>query len=237
MIRGVDTLWFVTDENWLGYNEYPDYLYDDVTWNDVNYLYNKEILYNDVISEIVRTIKKEPKDRFDDYGIGKQQSGKENVLTAYDRPPKEEKIVEQVETDEFFSMMDRNLEKNVIAVIENNPDITFYLFFPPYSICWWDSLNQYGVDVLKRRIDMEQYAIEKLLRYENVRLFSFFNNHELICDLDNYVDDIHYTEEVNSKILVWMKEGKYELTKDNYSDYLSDITGFYCNYDYENIFN
>lgn len=83
---------------------------------------------------------------------------------------------------------------------------------------------------------MEQFAIEEILKYENVRLFSFFNNFELTCDLDNYGDEIHYSPEVNSQILIWMKEGKYELTEDNYLDYIDEITDFYCSYDYDAIF-
>lgn len=83
---------------------------------------------------------------------------------------------------------------------------------------------------------MEQFAIEKLLEYENVHLFSFFNNFQLICDLNNYGDEIHYSPKINSKILAWMKEGEYELTKENYLDYIDEITEFYCNYDYDSIF-
>ena len=71
------------------------------------------------------------------------------------------------------------VKNDIISLIEENPQIEFYIFFPPYSICWWDSLNQYGTAVLMRRIDMEQFAIEKLIEYENVHLFSFFNDFEM----------------------------------------------------------
>lgn len=234
VIRGVDTLWFVTEEDELGRNEYPDYLYDDRIWNDVHYLLNKDVLLGDALPVIGRTLDgKMQKDTRDgeDY-----ITGKDTVVKKYERPPREIKAVEDEETAYFFDMLERNLKKNVISTIKDNPNITFYIFFPPYSICWWDSLNQYGTDVLKRRIDMEQFAIEEILKYENVRLFSFFNNFELTCDLDNYGDEIHYSPEVNSQILIWMKEGKYELTEDNYLDYIDEITDFYCSYDYDAIF-
>lgn len=236
VIRGLDTMWLMTDEDYKGYDEYPDYLYDDIIWNDTNYLYNREILINDVIPEIISSLKKIPADQFDDYGWG-GEVGKENMLNEYKRPQKEEKVIEESETTEIFSAMERNLEKNVISTIRNNPNIEFYIFFPPYSICWWDSLNQLGIGTLKRRIDMERYAIEKLIVFDNVKLFSFFNNFDLICDLNNYTDEVHYTEEVCSKILGWIKEGRYQLNNDNYLDYLKEITEFYCNYDYDSIFN
>lgn len=109
VIWGIDPLWFISDAEWQGYEEYSDYLFDDVLWNDVNYLYNKDM-----------------------------------VLENYQRSPKSEGPVKQEETDEFFEMLKANLEKNILPPIKENPDVEFYIFFPPYSICWWDSINQTG---------------------------------------------------------------------------------------------
>lgn len=237
VIRGVDPIWFISDESWIGGGEFPDYLYDNQLWNDVNYIYNKEILLRDVVPELIATIKKEPPETFDDYVTNHTgNNGIENVLDNYIRPEKEDRYIVPLETKEFFDLLEKNLEANVISTISENPDITFYIFFPPYSICWWDSLNQNDTDTLKRRIDMEQYVIEKLLQYENVHFFSFFNNFDLVCDLDNYIDDVHYTPKINSQILTWMKEGTYQLTMDNYLDYINEITKFYTSYNYDRLF-
>lgn len=236
VIRGVDTMWFIADENWEGYDEYPEYLSDDIWWNDVYYLYNKEILWKAVASELARTVKGEPADSFDEYTAGDTSPGREAVIEGYDRPQFEDRTLDPEETKEYFAMLERNLDVNVLSVVEENPDVTFYLFFPPYSICWWDSLHQGGEASLMRRIDMEQFAIERLLACGNVRLFSFFNNYDLVCDLDNYVDDVHYSDKVSSQLLVWMKEGKYELTKDNYMDYIGEIRNFYGQFDYDAFF-
>ena len=147
-----------------------------------------------------------------------------------------EESVTQEETEEFLSYLEENLDVNVLQVIEDYPDVEFYLFFPPYSICWWDQLNQNGTAVLERRIDLEKYAIEKMLQFDNIRLFSFFNNYELICNLNYYVDDVHYTGDVNNLILQWMKSGEYELTKENYEDYIAKEKAFYTSYDYDQLF-
>ena len=55
--------------------------------------------------------------------------------------------------------------------------------------------------------------------------------------LSYYIDDVHYTDKASSKILVWMKEGKFEVTKSNYMDYIEEITDFYLNFDYDSFFN
>jgi hypothetical protein len=238
VIRGLDTWAFVTAADWTEHSNYPYYLYDDSPWNDIAYLLNKDVLVKGVWPMVLRTLKNEPaKDFDDDIHEYVSRTGKENMLRVYKRQPKEIKIIEETETEMFFANLEKNLAENVVATIVANPDIEFYLFFPPYSICWWDSLAQNGQGVVRRRIEMERYAMERLLGYDNVKLFSFFNNYALICDLDNYVDEVHYSSEVYSEILRWMAAGEYQITEENYQAYLSEITEFYCNYDYDAIFN
>lgn len=233
IIRGVDPLWFISNENWLGYDEYPDYLYDDNMLNDINYLYNKDIFFNDLVPIVTDTIKGKPAESFEREYV---KGSKAVTLEKYIRPEKEKKDVLQSETDEFFAMLDRNLQVNLISTIEENPNITFYLFFPPYSICWWDSINQYGADVLLRRIDLEKYAIEKILPYSNVQLFSFNNNFDLVNNLNHYIDEVHYDSDTCSDILNWIRNNEYELTEDNYEEYIEMNREFYTNYDYDSIF-
>lgn len=235
VIRGVDPLWFISDPNYMGYEDegYPEYLYDDIMWNDVNYLFNRDILEGDVIPLITKSLDLQTKETLE---VTNFTENTNSFLDGYERVPREIKTIDQSETDMFFNMLEENLDKNILNVIADNPNVEFYIFFPPYSICWWDGLNQNGIAVLERRLDMEKYVIEKILEYDNVHLFSFFENYELICNLDNYIDDVHFNDDVSSQILIWMKEGKYELTKENYLDYLSNITEFYSNYDYDSLY-
>ncbi|MCI8991537.1 MAG: hypothetical protein HFG80_02235 [Eubacterium sp.] len=82
---------------------------------------------------------------------------------------------------------------------------------------------------------MEQIAIEELIKYPNIKLYSFDTNFDLICDLNNYKDQGHYGEWVNSWILEQMQTDEYLLTDDNYLDYLETVGSFYANYDYNSL--
>lgn len=75
-----------------------------------------------------------------------------------------------------------------------------------------------------------------MLEYDNVKLYSFFNNYDLICNLNNYKDTAHYSEKINSQILQWIKNDEYLITKDNVDEYLEQEREFYLNYDYDSIF-
>ncbi|MBQ8039728.1 MAG: hypothetical protein IJ274_07680, partial [Lachnospiraceae bacterium] len=107
-------------------------------------------------------------------------------------------------------------------------------YFSPYSIYCFDYWMQTGQ--LEKQLMAEKYYIEKLLEYENIHVFSFFTEYDTICNLDNYKDIAHHSGEINTQILNWMKEGKNELTRDNYEEYCQEEWKFYMNYDYDALF-
>lgn len=239
VIRGVDPIWFVSDESFLeygSYEEYPTYLYDDNILNDTKYLFNFGIIKNDVFPRIKDSIKHLP------YGESKPKDlnyrgGKELVLEAYERPEKSNKAVTEEETKQLFDTLDKNLEMNVLKVIRDHPDTKFILFFPPYEIPIWDSINQEGKDVLQRRIDMERYAIEKCLELDNVEFYSFNDCFDITSDMNYYVDDLHYVPYVSHYMLECMSSGdEHRLTKDNYLEYIDRIREYYTTYDYDSFF-
>lgn len=123
-----------------------------------------------------------------------------------------------------------NVQRNVLRTALDNPQVTFYLFFPPYSICYWDALVR--TKQLGAQLDAEEMAVELLLQADNIRIFAFGDNLGLAEDLDNYTDALHYGEWVNSDILRWIKEGEYELRADDYEAYYSRIRKLYTEYDY-----
>ena len=88
---------------------------------------------------------------------------------------------------------------------------------------------------LDSQIDAEQMVIEELVKYPNVKLYSFCNNAELVCNLEHYRDPAHYDEWVNSQILQWLQNDEYLLTKENYTDYIQTKREFYNNYDYSSL--
>ncbi len=217
----------------LGEENFPTYLYDDNIFNDVNYVLNKTVLF-ECVKIVLNTLSGMSTTTFDEYvnWSGDYRYGREAVLSNHVH-------VEQEETNEYLTDDDRkqiveNINYNVEQTIENYPEVEFYLFIPPYSILYWNEVSSKGE--VAYHVEMERIVIERLLKHENVRLFSFTNNYNMICDLDNYKDIAHYGEWINSDMLKWMSEGEYELTKDNYETYLLEIEKFYSTYDYDSIF-
>lgn len=232
VLRALDYSWLVKDKNAMHYHTRPDYLYDNTVLNDGEYLFNDDVI-KECLSTLWSTRKGKAMTTFDEYSNWNDQYtyGKEAVLATYTRDPSTHETV--MLSDEEREMIRGNIRQNVTSLAADHPGITFYLFFPPYSICYWDEMNQAGK--ISWQIEAEKIAIEELLKYDNIKLFSFNSNHDLICDLNNYKDQAHYREEINSMILAWIKEGKFEITAENYNQYLDGMDAFFSTYDYDAI--
>lgn len=236
VLRCLDFNKILTTADAMSYaaEDYPEYLYDDILYNDIKYIFNKAILFEETLNVIQYTINGGTTPDFDSYASWGDYDvyGKDALIAGYERPEKSDEILEL--TDEDYQNITENITRNIIQSAEEHPEIEFYLYFSPYSIYYWDMLNQEGD--IKRNLDAEKYIIELLLPYDNIHLFSFFTNYELICGLDNYKDIYHYGKEINSQILIWIKEGEYEITEENYENYCGQIKEFYMNYDYDSLF-
>lgn len=235
VLRGLDYAALMKEKDAINYDadSYPTYLYDDSWCNDVKYLFNKDALLNtEYTIRYTRTGNKTT--TFDAYGnwMHSYTFGKEAVDESYIRPQKSDKIFKLTDLD--YEILCENLEQNVITLAEENPQIQFYLFFTPYSIYYWDELKQEGI--LERQLEAEKAAIELFLEHNNIYLYSFYDEFEMICNLDNYRDIRHYSEDINSQILGWINQREHLLTKENYQEYYSRIYEFYMFYDYDNLF-
>jgi hypothetical protein len=213
---------------------YPDYLYDDNLLNDVKYVFNKSILTKYTLPILAYTWSGQTTTDFDSYAnwMDKFIFGADIVLSGYYRPEKSDMV--STLSEEERVLIRGNLEQNIISLAVENPDTEFYIFLPPYSILYWDGKSQKGT--LTSALELQQYAIDLLLEYSNIHVFSFDDCFDIICDLDNYRDVGHYTEEINEKILTWMKEGEHEITQENLEQYLQTVEEFYTTYPYDDLF-
>ena len=234
VIRCLDYSLLIQDKN--AYREdtdYPTYLYNDNVFDDVYYVLNKAILTNQTWAVIKYTEEGNKTTTFDAYANwnGSYTFGAETVLSTYTLGEKAED--ERILSENEAVMVQENIRQNVTDLADQNPETAFYLFFPPYSICYWGVLNNSGE--IDWRIDAEQIAIEELLEHPNIHLYSFSDDFELICNLDNYRDQAHYGEWVNSQILDWMCNEEHLLTEKNYKKYIKMIKEFYHSYDYSRL--
>ncbi len=222
------------DYNWAQYEEYPTYLYDDNPFNDVSYLFNKSVFYHNVLPNIVRTLSDEPSVTMDEYSAFQAGTGLDQILSSYDRNNVNKDVPTEFGEQERAAVT-KTITANVTSLVNRYPHVTFYIFYSPYSICYWDSLNI--KNTIYRQTQAERTATELLLACPNVRLYNFFDQYDVICNPDFYSDSGHYSAEINSRILGWIADGTGLVTEENYLDRLEAEYEFYTNFDYGSIYN
>lgn len=223
IILGIDANMF-RKENDSYRNDLPFYLYNDNILDDYNYLLNNQFIFYNSFMMVLKNLRGDIKDMDDFYIMSDDTYSKENALYYDDRyeiPPM------------TWEKAQQNIE-NITPYIEDNPDIEFYLFMPPYSVLFWQ--KYYANGCVDEELEMHQQIMEAFLKYDNVKLFYFMNDEEIISDLNNYRDAGHYSPKVCSVLVKRMHDGENRITEENYLEALSEMKRLVNSYDYEQIY-
>ena len=237
VIRGIDLFRAFDSKDSRDYpaEDYPTYLYDDNPINDIRYVLNKDVFFKATASVVYRSLTGEPGDTLDSYmnWSDSYTYGPDGLNETYNRVAKETEFDTEITAEEYERIHD-NIYENVIKIAEENPSTEFYMYISPYSILFFDYVDRSGG--LDRIQKAERYILSLLTGYDNIHVFSFYTDTDMICDLYNYRDMSHHSEAVNTQILKWLKEGHGELTADDYNDYCDMVWYFYHSYDYDRLF-
>ncbi|MBO4610102.1 MAG: hypothetical protein J5696_09575 [Lachnospiraceae bacterium] len=236
VIRSMDTFFAMSDADYRNPEAAdPSFLTDSDPFNDDAYIYNADVLFEYVNAELIRTAKGIPGDSFDSY-----------MRFAEDRPLGAAYVLKYIDegtpaeefrglTDEERDMLTENIRANLTANIAAYPNVEFYYFIPPYCIADWYG-NHIVTGDLPAYIETMKILTEEVLKYDNAHVFCFYDDTDLVTNLDNYSDLQHYSGEVSDMILECMASGEHELTLDMYEDYYDMIEEFYMNYDYSQMY-
>lgn len=211
-----------------------DYLYDDNVFNDVPYLLNKDVLLDYILRPLA-----DRKDASDWAELYKpwwtdEYYNKANVLMCYEAA-EEKQEEEALAADYFKDAVEENLQKNILPYIEAHPETEFYIFYPPYSILFWNDVTR--EKELEAVIGRLEYMTERLLNYENVHVFNFLGKEDIICNLNNYADYMHYHKNVCRYITGCFATGENELHPENYGQAFDEIRTLAMSYNYPAIWD
>lgn len=86
---------------------------------------------------------------------------------------------------------------------------------------WWDNACRSGErDAV---IYNEKQAVAALLEYDNAEVYFYQDDRDIITNLDNYMDMIHFSKDINYYIYDRLSKGEARLTKDNYEQRLDGM--------------
>ncbi len=209
----------------------PEYLYDDNVWNDVPYVLNKDVLLEYILRPLADPDKTDLSTVYASWWTEEYYS-KQWVMHNYVQP---ETVEEEADPESYVENVKANLDANICPYVERHPETEFYVFFPPYSILFWnDVLRENHLEATMREYE---YISKRLLAYDNVRVFFFPNQEWIICDLDCYADYSHYHPDINRYMTECFVSGECEVTEENLREELGKMLEIVENYDFGELFS
>lgn len=207
----------------------PAYLYDDNYFNDVYYVLSKDVILNYILRPAADPDKTDLATVYASWWT-EEYYNEQWVLHNYEAPQKRDTTLER---KVFIPAVRQNLKVNICPYIEANPDTEFIIFFPPYSILYWNDVILEGH--LEASMLVYEYIAETLLAYDNVRVFFFPDIEEIVCDLNNYADYSHYHPDFNRYMTECFASGENEvfLTHHTIKERLSHMRSVIEAFDFE----
>lgn len=235
VIRGIDMGYLRLDKDYMrdDLGSFPTYLYDDNPFNDVQYVFNRDVIFNRVYP-MLRDSHKENAivgiKSFDDYSrwTGRIVYGKDSLLPNVELSITKGEPQHLAEDEKVTTR--ENIVQNVTSIAADYPAVQFYYFLTPYSAIWWKEKVESGE--IYKQIEAEKILIEECMKHSNIHLVSINLREDITCNLNNYKDRTHYGEWINSYILRCMHDDQHVITEDNYQEYLDNEMKLYLSYDY-----
>lgn len=195
----------------------PLYLYNSNPFDDVKYLWNKAVVFEHIPYMAAMSL-------IGDYDEGMSYNwGQYKTFSATDtvsRYRRLEQVQEQKNISEYAELIDANLSL-IEEQIEGHPETMFYIMYPPYSMLWWD--NNY----MNGELDLCFYVLEesarRLAQYDNVLINYYQAEQNIVLDLNNYMDNIHFSETINAWMVEQWETQEYALTRDNCTEWVEKM--------------
>lgn len=192
--------------------EVPRYLHTANILDDIPYVWNKEILFEKIPFMVAAGLQgRNIRGQAYNWSGGKK-FGAVKAMQAYQKP-KESLPTRDVE--EYKEIIAGNIAL-LKEEIEAHPQVQYRFLLPPYSLMWWDCGEVNG------QTEIYFYIVEQvlpaLLECENAEVYDYQNDMEIVCNLDYYMDMIHYSPDVNQSMLERMVRGEDKVNLENWEE-------------------
>lgn len=196
----------------------PMYLYDRNPFNDVQYLFNKDVILERIPYNIAQSFMGDY-DEGESYNWGKWKNFNLDMCTGlYLRHPR---VADMKDAHAYDELLQGNLGL-ISDMVSSHPETKFYIFMPPYSMLWWDNVYREG-DTEFYLYAMEE-AINTLSSYDNVEFYYFMNDRDVITNLDsNYMDTLHFSPDINHYICDCIRDGKFRVDVTNSAETMEQM--------------
>ena len=211
--------------------ELPEYLYDDNIFNDVKYVFNRDVLFEYILKPVIQ---RKPTDLSTVYASWWTPEYYNEQWVLHNFTPSS-KVEEETKKDEYIERTRKNLDINIIPFIKEHKETEFTIFLPPYSMLYW--YNVMEENHLEATFNQIEFMCDTLMKYDNVKIFYFQNEEQFVTDINNYADTIHYKPEINTWMVKCFADNTHLLQKGDIKKELSKMRKIIKDYDFDALFS
>lgn len=130
------------------------------------------------------------------------------------------------------------LQESILRIIKENPQIEFYLIFPPHTRFYYALFpfseahhkGRKGKEIFAEVRQILPYFTQEVENLKNAKIYGF-DNLDYADNIANYIDHEHYYLDMNSMQLDAIANGTHILTAQNIDKYLATMESKIKNYD------
>ena len=230
-----------------------DFLYDDISYNDMNVYWNYKFLsclitlstssyclgYKRDIQRPIEWFEKFNKKNKRVSGIknwvhnnkGRGKTIHARIYRHMKSPITSEKVYAQK-----MQLTLNIIEQSLFSLIKEHPSVEFHIIFPPYSrflYALWQKKNPYKYLLYKETL---RYLVVHGSKYRNLKVYSF-DDMSYLNELNNYRDMRHYNTEMNNVILNAIRDKSNIIDAGSIDVFLGMIDKITSNYSLNNELN
>ncbi|MCR5119462.1 MAG: hypothetical protein K6B44_07580 [Lachnospiraceae bacterium] len=171
-----------------------EYLRDKNPFNDVNYLWNVDVIFKEIPYMVTMSMHKDfDTGRAYDFSLYSEY-GYDKAIGMY-QPEGEVEEMKSLTGENYLAKREKNIDL-IEEQVAAHPETEYKFFFTVASILWWDI--HYRDGGMERYFATFARLVERLEKYDNVSFYSgVFNDKDIIMDLSRYCDYCHADYEVN----------------------------------------
>lgn len=186
------------------------FAYENKNFELYRYFFNFST-FKGVIKGIVKKgLSKKEQNWLDKYGYwGDDFEYSEESTLSFDKETQwgaqNSAVLNQFRSGYSLELMKKNFD-SFYELLKDNKNTEFLIYYPPYANLWWNYAREYRCEEII--LAFKKYVNDKISDLNNVKLYDFQKEENIIANLDNYKDMVHFSPAVSKIIIQDMKVDK-----------------------------
>ncbi len=195
------------DPKWVANYDgtFPYYFYDNNPFNEIhNYLLNIDTTKSSLKILLKRiglhTYQSQDLEMLYTWDT-KKKFGKASVRKAWERATILRPALRKQSSEFALANLNANFDIHFLSLIKKHPEVTFYLYFPPFTPGYYVNLIAVSPVIFENMLENKKYIFSQVRDLKNVEIYDFQTLPGMILNVENFCDAMHFNPAVSEYII------------------------------------